>query len=54
VHDGIDQLARLFWDLAAGKHDYGSVRAETPHLIRDLVAIHFGHVVIEKHRVKTE
>ena len=53
-HHGFDQLASLLWNLAAGEHDYGSVRAETPHLVRELGPIHFGHVVIEKHRVKTE
>ena len=53
-YDSSDQLASLLWDLAAGKHDYWSFRSDMPHCKSELVAIHFRHMVIEEHRIKTE
>jgi hypothetical protein len=50
----INQLSSFVGNLAAGAHDDGSLRSETPYLIGELVPTHFRHPIIDKDCVKGE
>jgi len=46
--EGVHYLQHVFWNLfVTGKHDDGHLRREALYFSRDLVPIHFRHMVVD-------